>query len=844
MPHRSSSALVVWVVWLLGPSLACSDRESQLSATVPGSGGEHARSATGICCVTPIGGASGAQGGSAGVGTGGTGETSSGGAVGLGGAAGDDGGGSGGGSGGGPVGCTSDSECVAQGACVRAVCDAGQCVTSVAKDGTACDDDNVCTDADRCVAGVCSGEPRSSEPAVLGWQPLFGGLRHEDPNGLQGLVEVLDGEHVVFLERMNQGAGQSMLVLGRLSISGIELLDYAFSPLRLHTQAVVGGGLDWTNRLFGHIVPLGGSRFAFVAAQAGIEVYAIDGSRLVLLSRTELPKTAGLLSGAAASQGRLFTCKPLVQSFAIGDDGSLGAEESVNVSCDTLASAPSADRLFVSDSLHGLSVLDTSNGAPVITQQNEAIGQLESLSAGVDYVGGVELRPAGAAGSVVVVRADDLSLVGRLEPTDDAWPTGVAFGDNDLFVQWRRGGASDCELSVARYTVDGGLTLERSQRVRGVSCRDLARRTTSPVRVSLAGQWLALQPFRDVLHVAQDGLTPITGPWHGAAERLLPVGSGLFDAIGPDSAHRIDPSNPAQPVPVAGGRVFDQPLEALRVLVSPGVTELMNVRSLNTPIEQQVASIALTRLVSEGAIPPKVSGRLLLDGGPSQLAFAGGYLFQFSELDATSFRVRRFGPASGLRGSGDTELVPELDAVLSFEPPSDLPVRVSAKVFPASEGQSIVMLEQRESAGGGERQPRLGLFELGQGKPVLVAQGKLTRAPALAAGAGSKLLVVGYDAVQVLEVGAGSFQVVAEWLFPSGTTVERILSWDGARARLATWTWAGDELTAGVLVLSGSELSELAHYDTHDEVLSLSTQAQNLAFAMKNGIAIASPACP
>jgi len=57
-----------------------------------------------------------------------------------------------------PPGCENDSDCADPGVCLKAVCDAGDCVIQ-ADDTESCSDGDPCTTNDRCSGGSCVGTP-------------------------------------------------------------------------------------------------------------------------------------------------------------------------------------------------------------------------------------------------------------------------------------------------------------------------------------------------------------------------------------------------------------------------------------------------------------------------------------------------------------------------------------------------------------------------------------------------------------------------------------------------------------------------------------------------------------
>jgi hypothetical protein len=669
---------------------------------------------------------------------------------------------------------------------------------------------------------------------------LFGGFRAEE-QAVQGLVEVLDKDYLVFAERLAEGNGHTALSLVRVTTSGLELVDRVLSPLRVELLHDIG--LDWTMRIPAYLVPIGYQRFAYLATRTGIEIYDYSKGKLVLLSSSPLSAQDPMTYDVAWANGRLWTCAGALQSYTVSEEGKVSAGESVPVTsgCKDLTASEDGQQLFVSNStgIYAVQLLTK----PIVTHQTTGLSLFTGLSSSGGYVAGIRSVAAGLAGSVGVFRANDLSPLATLPVTARSEATSVALHEGELFVQISRTSNGRSSAWLERYSIANDvLSLEGSQLIRDTSGPNIAA-YGNPVPISLRENLIAVLPWRDVLRITPGEMRPITGAQHGAIEQLVPVSPTTLDGFGPDSVYRFDITDPRRPTVLDGGRTLGPYVNELRLISGPQPSRLVNVPVFSSPVRQDRSTTELSHFASRVSRLPELSNTLTLDGGPAVLDSSNGQLFQVNSPTATTYRVRRFGALPRGEGAGSGQLVSDLDRTFSLTPPSAWPTRANWRFTASADGGLVALVELRNGLGAGENTDWLSIVTLTEHGATPIAGVQLNY-PSLVEIAGERILVATSGAIEVYGLVGSTLKLLVQRTELTQQEVRRILRWDGKQAVLTTQTWRDENLVHGVLVLSGDDLSELAYYETEDEVLSVTVAGDHYAFAWKSGIELASPACP
>ena len=745
--------------------------------------------------------------------------------------------------------------------CTVAACDDGEpctadlctdtgCNHQPLQDGVTCDDHNPCTDNDQCLAGVCQGAPRSSQAEVLSTVPTFGAYRSDEGPPLQGFAAVLPNDRLLFADRLATGNAGTSLVLTELDGGQLNVLDTYTSKLMVAGEP--GGGLDWTFRLLGHLVPLSQGRVALVVANQGIEILDTSGGKLALVASFPLSSTDPIY-GAVGRDNRFWTCYPGLESYSLQDDGTLNASPLGGFplgTCKALAISPDGQELFVSGN-QSLTSLNVAGDNAIVEHTNTSTGPFGSLATGAGYVVGIQLFAATGIGDVQVFNASDLSLITTLPRQSSDIPRAVAISGNDLFVQWNRGDGGWCTIAIDRYALQpSGPVRDLSFTLRDVYCaaEEASKIDWHLVPLWAQGSYTIVDPGLDVLQWQTNSVNALTGPRHGAIEKLWAISGTELDAVGLDSVHRINLADPRQPRFALGGRVLSRETNPLRFAVAEHgefESRLVNVQTTGV-VMQDATSVHISRLSGGLAAPPVNAGTLLLDGGPAYLISSGGSLFQVATVGTADFRVRRFGASSGLRAQGDVTLSADHDDEVSLNGSPEFSSRLAPLMAADDRSGDLVIAELRMDPSNAQNTQQLLLwlsYDQNSSKFQSVASGTLSsRVDDVALWQGRRLLVAG-PTVQVLKLDQGQFQVHAQLTIDSRSEVRRILQWDGERTYLSVLEPNGDGFAPAVWVLNGDDLTEIARYELPDEALAMDSVGPNLVFGMKTGISVAAPAC-
>jgi len=149
--------------------------------------------------------------------------------------------------------------------CTSDECKGSTCVHTQLPDGSSCDDGQLCTSLDRCLAGQCSGTPRSSAPSVLGTAYAFGGADvGADSDMSWSRVAFLSPNRLVFADRF----GSSSTVLSVVDALGDTLTVVGHTVTDSTLTAQAPNGWVWQPLPLLHLVPLPGGRLALVGSRS------------------------------------------------------------------------------------------------------------------------------------------------------------------------------------------------------------------------------------------------------------------------------------------------------------------------------------------------------------------------------------------------------------------------------------------------------------------------------------------------------------------------------------------------------------------------------------------------
>ncbi|MEM1414640.1 MAG: hypothetical protein AAGH15_07060 [Myxococcota bacterium] len=398
--------------------------------------------------------------------------------------------------------------------CTRDRLVAGACEHTPLADGTACDDGDRCTHADVCGAGVCVGQAGAEGPAEV--------LASVEPR-FRGQGTAVGGGRFLFIDR---AASPVTLVLARAETSGFTSLDEAPAPMGARLVESLGPDLAVVQtQAGGQIVELRGDRLrlrgTFAANGAPIEV-AYDGDRLWVCSAVDWLTTE-------------------LREFDARDLGDLVDAGVVPESCQSLTVATTGAGAYFTTSFDEVFRLVPRAGLPA---RAESIG--ESAQAVHAFRGALTLT---TSRGVRVLHEVGFVPFAHFEADPSEWVRSARVTPRGLDVLVS--GASGLRLEV--YAIDEGATPVLSLRGSEV----IERRTLlngrasgwasheEGLRIVETGRAFLLGDDPPFLREVQD--PDVSWP---SGLRVVGAEARLRNA---QRAVRIDLSDPANPVSLAGG---------------------------------------------------------------------------------------------------------------------------------------------------------------------------------------------------------------------------------------------------------------------------------------------------
>ncbi len=761
-----------------------------------------------------------------------------------------------------PDDCGQETPCAA-----KRINDAGQCMVSIATDGTACSDGNHCTLDARCAAGLCQGQPSTSVGQTLGTFRSFGASPTERAGpSLEGLASFVSDDHILFGEGL--GAGGLSLSLVQVTPAGLVRLDHR--QLDIDVSRFSASPRDWTDRFTTFFVPLGSQRVVLVATGQRLELMEIKDQRISTVSTYPLVSPESIGAGVGR-EDRFWTCAGLqVAAWQIGAAGQITPVAEApfialpSGTCRSLALSNDGQTLWVA-TVRGLVAIDVSLPAKPTLKRVLFSGQsFAYLQIAGAYLGAQELEPSGGLGRIFVFRATDMSqdtLPTALEtfgPLADAaasqwtYPLGFTLLDGEMLVQWFHQKNERRSLVLRRYLVSGS----------GVS----APKSTLPIREAdewnlhlsavqlVSGKRLAvLQPWRRVVEL--DELGPMrfrTGLFHGSLESIHVREDGQVLALGPFESHVIDMQ---QLSASRGGMLHSVDTRRLRLAPSAAASGKLHLvtiplRSTTPNVYQQgdTAVFSCLRPSADGNLEPQ--GELRIAGGldmpeqstPAALATSQGQLFQVSPTASGDFRIRRFELPNDCSGG---TLAPADERTLKVGPAAT-GLRNGWGFAVDQERLAWLIGEVRTQA---SQAPSKALLHWSSSDDALRATFAIDDAIEISglALAGDKALMVERGRyVYLLQRSGPSVSLVKRVdlsAFALPLEARRLLWFDGAIAYLSVVYRENGKVLFGVVALSADDLSERFLYPTPKEARSLGTSAGRLFFGMNDAVTVATPAC-
>jgi hypothetical protein len=694
-------------------------------------------------------------------------------------------------------------------------------------DPAGCDDDNACTDNDRCVAGICVGTPRVSTPSVLGLAHAFGSAP-----ALETVVAFPSANRAIFLTR-------NQLTLAAIQGDSLEALDAVEWGSYVHS--VQASPTIWVQRPGTFILPMSDSRVVVIGSNWSIDLYSIAQDRLHLSARFGFGSGGqDMVAGATVKGNSVWTCVGnWIQRYALDGAGtswkqSPGFTLPGTHNCYALALSPDGQLLAATSS--GLDVVDISkdDGTGVLLKTVET-GKfvLDVVSSG-KIIGLYELTDtAGAAGNVIALDATSLTALATFAQDGLTYPVGATVTSSGLLLEkWDE--QSCRQVSVELHPLAGGNTGATGNFMAMGACR--GHFGLPPMVIAGAGQLVDVPPTHQVLRIdaATGTMKPLRGKAQGSFAQVHSAGPNLIEALGPYSTHLVDISQPQNPVVRDGGLLVPMNSDWLRAEIAPdGTATLLTIAD-----ETLTASgPRLSLYWRQAGTLPTVAGSLKIQDTLGEWAAAGKFLYQVATEGTGDFHVRRYATAS-LSRAEDQQPKPDLDQTLPGQPLPAGGLRRGLWLAAAAATDDLVVAENRMNAG--KASTLLVRYSL--------AGGSYRAAPVRAADSGYAIdlgvnrqgdaVLLFSDRVLLIDREG---KTRASYQHPSGS-LSRLLDADQILIA-ATLQDANLRITQGVLDLSSSDLKEVARYTLPEPVLSATTAGNVLVFGMASALAVAAPYC-
>lgn len=730
-------------------------------------------------------------------------------------------------------------------------------------DGAACDDHDVCTQGDHCVAGGCIGAVSGKSAAVLGSLDTFGGFEELDTNGSmpsQGLATMLTESLAVFAEPRDPG---TLLHLVEIESTDVKLLD---SVLTYGTIRYVSGLNHWSPYLATHLVALSGSRVALVASGHDIEIYDVVDSRLVLQAYRYLSQDSVSIVGDAAGLGnRLWLLgTSQLHGFDIASNGTitpLGEAFSPLTTQDQIALSEDKATLYaggqggivridVTDPLSPL--IDTSPVIARVTErrpyQLEAVGKYLLLQEEVFL---------GTPGDVRLFRTSDWQEVARFPSssvTDSAYtaPTGATFVDGGLLLQRiQNANARPSKLVAELYTLDDQGVHLKDQFV----YRDLAaidnRLLWQPLPPVARGTTVIVGPTRRVLTTRGGVIKELKGLAQGSPMRVISAGPGQVLAFSSESTHYVDISDPHAPRIRAGGLLGQDATNLIRMSLpntSRDEVSLLDVESRFWDLHSrwQRSGGKVSQFTLKGDSAPEAVGNFTLPGGDAHAA-SGDLLLRVTAVENGTWQLDTF-ELPRVPRQGETLLPSETQTLAAS---TGAVTGTMVKVFADVASQNLILITKPLSGptildwftrdSGAWKMTGTVAYPEGVRRDVT-----LRGNTAVVAGPESDFGGEG-ERIDVVRREAGQIHVHAmRELAPSDLLTDaQLLDIDGDKVYVTMSERSADNSVSKVVIsaLSLDTLDTVATYDTPQFPSSMTVVDGHLVFGAKTHLLVADPEC-
>jgi hypothetical protein len=575
-------------------------------------------------------------------------------------------------------------------------------VHEIAADGMACSDGNICTEQDRCIQGICGGDPRASEAEVLGSLYGYGGYR-EDHLGIRGSSLVLSPDRVVFLDAYGGGSRLSLVKID--SQGQLVLLDQMPTKQVLSSTSVS----IW----LGHSVPV----FAlvaleakrFVLAGAGLpkyyqaQVYDVVDDRLV--ERSSVTRLVGGTSFTTAGQGDRFWSQTVsgLEEYLVASDGSIskGRSHQAVGEYGGLQAALSVDgSVLYQAQLLGIDRWDLSTEPPSKLPGLWPGRSFISLDVTAGHIATQEVSQqlgSNVLAGIQVYRTGDFSPVASFPADDTHQPIAFKLVDGGILIEWEILDGPIRRLVSKVYRLSGDEPELQSEHLIWEDCCNSVR-SIPPMRLSSAGSLVVLAPWQRVVRIEANGAQrELTGPGHGGLTQVDRIGSTLATAFDPYSSQVIDLSNPRTPKYRSGGYFEARQTHPVQLYRNHAEAEMLVLTSDASRATSGVAPSSQISLLesttSEGAKP---AGSIALSGDPGLVAIRGNSLYQVVQEGDAGYRLRRYVYPFP---SGTKDVAPVWEQVLAIEPDGATKKRTPAVALDPF-GAGGIIAAVRENSGG------------------------------------------------------------------------------------------------------------------------------------------------
>lgn len=711
------------------------------------------------------------------------------------------------------------------------------CTHEPVADQTPCDDDDVCTEAEQCAAGVCRGRPHTSSARITGTVHSFAGVP-----GLRTAAAVVSSGRAVFLS--NYALTLVSLDSARESLRPLDRYETGMPVTSQSISAQI-----WGERPGTFLLPMGGGRVAAVARGWGIDLYDGSGDRLTPLQRYGFAPLESDIRGAAARGDRVWTCAgTTVRAYAVDPITAAITAAGATVlpaghSCTALSVGPQGEPLFVA-TLGGLDVLDVRDRTvPPQWRATAAPGQrLIDVSAGADVVAIYELGDlTGGAGAVTVFDENAGVQLARFAANNDgSGPIGVVAVSGGVLIQRVR------QDSCLRYSAE--LHARTGAKLAATSTWDTLTAChpasfSWPVRVAGGDGFVVLEPFHQIVSVdaRQGTVRPLAGAGHGSLERVTWPRDGHVAAFGPASWNDVSLSSDGVPS-LHAGVVLPPQTEWLRMGIGlNGAIALLTVPGALAPAVGPVTSLIWER----GAQAPAVTGTLRNDDPDSAWVTAAGLLFQLTRivdpepgLRLRSFTFSRDGADSGMLGAA-------ADQMLAWDPALLVNADDVRLVVDEATLDAIVIV----ASGSGQDDEATTVARFGANGAAYNGPPTVVREPGRALDAAAALgrTVLLYANRLALRDVSGAALSVSAGDFPDVLSFDRIVQLDSGRLLVTAALSSSSTMARGrwtVLELDTARLREAARYETTEPVRTVTRARNRFVFGMDETLTVADPACP